>query len=139
MFGEIPPSQINAAVPFIKYSCNTVRPTSRPRIFFPSFPLVFFLPPPLRIFSSLFCSLLVVFTSLTADRSQRRDSTPNIHLSSCLSALPLTTAPVELPAIYAVTCLLPLPQTLSVRYRECSLCRNTKKSPLKQKCLHLRR
>lgn len=37
MFGEIPPAQIDAAVPFIKYSCNTVCPASRPRILFPFF------------------------------------------------------------------------------------------------------
>lgn len=63
-------------------------------------------------FSSLY--VLVVFTSLTADRSQKRDLSLNIHLSSCLSVLPFyhstcwTTCHICI-TIYAITCLQPHP------------------------------
>lgn len=63
MFGEIPPTQINAAVPFIKYSCNTVCLASRPRIFsFPFFLSVF----------SLHCSALFWLSSPHWQRTEAR-------------------------------------------------------------------
>lgn len=67
MFGDVP-AQIDAAVLLINYSWRTGHPAASAKNLFPLF--LFLL------------TVLLVFTSLTADRSQEGNLSLNIHLPS---------------------------------------------------------